>query len=120
MTGTILGAIDGPTYSEGAERLEPGERLVMYTDGVPEAREASNKPGSSWGTAGASGTWGATVAGRVRGPMFGEAAFAALLREVSGRPVDAMCNEVVARLDAFQGGDRADDVTVMILGRNGA
>jgi hypothetical protein len=36
--GTLLG-FAGPPRSQGEEQLEPGDWLVMYTDGIPEARD---------------------------------------------------------------------------------
>ena len=36
--GTVLGALDDPIVCEEAVRLGPGDALVLYTDGVTEAR----------------------------------------------------------------------------------
>ena len=35
--GIVLGGMDGMTYREYEVRLEPGTKLFLYTDGVPEA-----------------------------------------------------------------------------------
>jgi len=35
--GPVLGPIHDATYTEGQVRLEPGDTLVMYTDGLVEA-----------------------------------------------------------------------------------
>ena len=35
--GFVLGGMDGMTYREYEVRLEPGTKLFLYTDGVPEA-----------------------------------------------------------------------------------
>jgi sigma-B regulation protein RsbU (phosphoserine phosphatase) len=36
--GLLLGVFDDPRLTEGSVRLVPGDRLVLYTDGVTEAR----------------------------------------------------------------------------------
>ncbi|HWX88424.1 MAG TPA: GAF domain-containing SpoIIE family protein phosphatase, partial [Solirubrobacteraceae bacterium] len=35
--GTLLGMLDAPEFSETGAELQPGETLLLYTDGVPEA-----------------------------------------------------------------------------------
>jgi serine phosphatase RsbU (regulator of sigma subunit) len=35
--GTLLGVLDAPQFSETGAELRPGETLLLYTDGVPEA-----------------------------------------------------------------------------------
>jgi serine phosphatase RsbU (regulator of sigma subunit) len=37
-TGPVLGALPGATYDHGRLRLEPGDTLVLYTDGLVERR----------------------------------------------------------------------------------
>ena len=39
--GFVLGGMDGLTFSEYEVRLEPGSKIFVYTDGVPEATNAS-------------------------------------------------------------------------------
>jgi serine phosphatase RsbU (regulator of sigma subunit) len=38
--GTLLGVLDSPEFSETGAELRPGETLLLYTDGVPEAGRA--------------------------------------------------------------------------------
>ncbi len=40
--GLVLGAMDGMNYREYTLPLEPGSKLFIYTDGVPEATAAGN------------------------------------------------------------------------------
>ena len=41
--GLVLGAMDGVKYTEYSIRLEPGDKLFLYSDGVPEATDSDNK-----------------------------------------------------------------------------
>jgi sigma-B regulation protein RsbU (phosphoserine phosphatase) len=36
-TGMALGVVENATYEEGSVQLDPGDVLVLYTDGVPDA-----------------------------------------------------------------------------------
>ena len=44
--GVVLGLSAGLEYSQRSETLKPGETLVMYSDGVPDAK---NAPGEEFG-----------------------------------------------------------------------
>lgn len=91
-TGPVLGVLDEATYAEHEERLAPGESLVLYTDGVTEARSPS-------------------------GEFFGEARWESLLRAGAALDPRALCAAAVERLDAFQGEERYDDLTLLVLRR---
>jgi sigma-B regulation protein RsbU (phosphoserine phosphatase) len=39
----MLGSFDGLQYKDGSLQMEPGDTLVMYTDGVTEAMNASHE-----------------------------------------------------------------------------
>ncbi|MFG2666181.1 SpoIIE family protein phosphatase [Streptomyces sp. NPDC048387] len=41
IDGLLLGALPDVTYAEQEERLEPGDALLMFTDGLVERRDAS-------------------------------------------------------------------------------
>ncbi len=41
--GFVLGGMDGMVYREYELQLEPGSKLFLYTDGVPEANDADNR-----------------------------------------------------------------------------
>jgi serine phosphatase RsbU (regulator of sigma subunit) len=45
--GTLLGALPGPEPRETTVTLEPGDVLVLYTDGVTEARGAAGQLGEA-------------------------------------------------------------------------
>jgi sigma-B regulation protein RsbU (phosphoserine phosphatase) len=40
--GFVIGGMDGVKYTEYELQLEPGAKLFLYTDGVPEATDAAN------------------------------------------------------------------------------
>ncbi|MGE3277913.1 MAG: PP2C family protein-serine/threonine phosphatase [Vicinamibacterales bacterium] len=42
--GIALGMFEGSTYEAGHARLEPGDALVMYTDGITEVEDPSGVP----------------------------------------------------------------------------
>jgi phosphoserine phosphatase RsbU/P len=39
--GLMLAAFDFAAYSDAVRRLEPGDRLLLYTDGIVEASKVS-------------------------------------------------------------------------------
>ncbi len=41
--GFVIGGMDGTKYREYEMMLEPGSKLFLYTDGVPEATDAENQ-----------------------------------------------------------------------------
>ena len=89
----MVGAIPDLTWDEAEEQLGEGDEVVMFTDGVPDARRAG-------------------------GPMFGEARLVELLGELVGAPVTEVCTRIIARLDEHATRDWPDDVTLLVLRRN--
>jgi serine phosphatase RsbU (regulator of sigma subunit) len=88
--GTILGVFADPELTEVEVRIGPGETVLLYTDGVTEARAAG-------------------------GALYGADRLAATLAACAGRPVDAIADGVVAEVLAFQGGNPRDDVAALVL-----
>ena len=43
-TGVALGMFDRSAYSSVETRIEPGERLILYSDGITEAEDPSGQP----------------------------------------------------------------------------
>ena len=87
--GTVIGMIDVPRHADTATVLGPGEILVLYTDGVTEAR------------------W--------QGEFFEEARLrAAIDRAAEGSAQDIADAVVAAALD-FQHGIARDDIAVVVL-----
>ena len=88
--GAPLGMFADSNYREGSIRLQPGDLLVAYTDGVTEAQ---NSAGEEWGVEG--------------------------LREAAGncyaRCADDIIEAVFASLDDFSRGRQADDATVVVM-----
>ncbi|MFJ9799966.1 SpoIIE family protein phosphatase [Streptomyces sp. NPDC101145] len=83
-TGVPLG-VGGVPFDTTTAALEPGDRLVLYTDGLIEVR-------------------GQSIDARLEQLL-------ALLRETGGRSLDAMCDEV---LDAMREPDVHDDVALLV------
>jgi sigma-B regulation protein RsbU (phosphoserine phosphatase) len=57
--GLMLAAFDFAAYTTAAQKLQPGDRLLLYTDGIVEAASAG-------------------------GEFFGQESLSALLRQTSG------------------------------------
>jgi serine phosphatase RsbU (regulator of sigma subunit) len=90
--GMPLGLMPGMTYEEGSRIVAPGENLLLYSDGVTEARNS-------------------------RGEMFGSERLGLWLR---GRDADAhLLGDLMAELTAFvrSAEDLGDDVTLVALRR---
>jgi phosphoserine phosphatase RsbU/P len=92
--GLMLGAFDFATYSTATHRLEPGDRLLLYTDGIVEAASAS-------------------------GEFFGQEALSALLRQTAGfSPADA-ADRIISAAQRWAA-SQDDDLTVLMCDYVGA
>ena len=91
--GIALAMFEQSTYQSGHTRLDPGDALVMYSDGITEA-EAPN------------------------GQMFEEVGLEAAVRAVPGVSAAVLGRAVFAAVDHYRQGERlADDLTVLVLSR---
>ena len=92
-TDPMAGAIDGITYHEGTLKLEKGDALVMFTDGVTEAMSTANEE-------------------------FGEQRLEDTLEDVAMHNCQQMVDAIKADVAAFAGeAEQSDDITVLALKR---
>ena len=93
--GFVIGGLDGAKYREYEVRLEPGAKLFLYTDGVPEATNAENE-------------------------LFGtDRMLEALNQDPAAPPKTAMQN-VRSAVDAFvKDAEQFDDLTMLCLAYKG-
>jgi phosphoserine phosphatase RsbU/P len=94
VTGPVLGILNVGRYAEQEERLGRGEALLLYTDGITEAKSPL-------------------------GEFFGDERLRGLLAEHGRAPVAALCTRVAAAIEEFQGGIRHDDATLLAVRRSG-
>jgi serine phosphatase RsbU (regulator of sigma subunit) len=87
--GSFLGMAETAEISESATLLRPGDMVVLYTDGVTEARHT--------------------------GSFFGEARLAEVASASAGRPAQAVADAIVAAALAFQHGPARDDIAVVVV-----
>lgn len=94
--GAVLGPIGDATYERGFVRMEPGDVVVLYTDGMIEA-SASEEPGDEEAE-------------------YGIDRLVALARSLAGRPAREMVETMLADVELFCG-DAApqDDRTVVVV-----
>ena len=93
--GIALGFDKGPVFERTIKEerliLQPGDRIVLYTDGVVEAMDAANKE-------------------------FGDKRFFSLIRELATRDSNQMLNLVMKTLDEHKGdAPQSDDITIVTL-----
>jgi len=91
-TGTVVGLLGDAGFAQGSTRLERGELLVLYTDGVTEARSCE-------------------------GRLYGSEPLRRLLSAYADAPPSFLCDLIVREVNGFQGGERADDLTLLMLRR---
>ena len=88
--GPVLGVFDGRTYELGSAQLAPGDRVILFTDGVTEACNPA-------------------------GEEFGEARLLRLLREHRALSADALQAKILSAAAEFSGGPWQDDATLVVL-----
>ncbi|HEX7421800.1 MAG TPA: GAF domain-containing SpoIIE family protein phosphatase, partial [Thermoanaerobaculia bacterium] len=90
----LLGVLTSATYSNRKLQLEPGDSLVLFTDGVTEAQNAS-------------------------GSDLGAAALVRAVRETFGKNADAVAHAIGEAVQEHAGETEAldDDVTVVVISR---
>jgi len=86
-----LGFFKGIKFEAVQERLEPGDHVLIFSDGVTEAQDAHHE-------------------------LFGEGRLQSLLESCGGLPTQVVCDNVVAAIREFVGGaPQADDLTLLVL-----
>ena len=94
--GAVLGPILDATYERGFVRLEPGDMVVMYTDGLIEAT-AAEEPGDP-------------------DQEYGVDRLVALARTLAGRPARDVAQAMLADVEAFCADQPPqDDRTVLVV-----
>ncbi|MGC8794414.1 MAG: PP2C family protein-serine/threonine phosphatase [Bryobacteraceae bacterium] len=89
--GPLLGVLKNPDYRQGCIRLRPGDLLVIYSDGVVEAQDAS-------------------------GADFGQERLRAAVLENVERPCSEIRDEILRRVQEFIGRNEAqDDLTLAVV-----
>lgn len=89
VTGVVLGLLDAAGYTETVVDLEPGETLVLYTDGVVEA------PG--------------------RRDRFGDARLHDVLAAVGPADASAVVESIAVALSAHLGDRAHDDIAILAI-----
>ncbi len=94
--GTLLGAFPAARYERDTLRLQPGDTLVLYSDGISEAENAA-------------------------GNEFGEDGVRAAIEAVLSRPPHEILSALFDGVRAFAGDDATnDDLTALVLRFSGA
>jgi sigma-B regulation protein RsbU (phosphoserine phosphatase) len=89
--GPAIGAMEGMVYKEERDRLEPGDLLFLYTDGVTEAMDVDHH-------------------------LFSDDRLQDLLASLETDDADTAVDQTVSAVRAFEGeAEQADDITVLGL-----
>lgn len=91
--GTVLGIFANYEYACGIAQLHPGDRVLLFTDGVTEASDAE-------------------------GEEFGEARLLQVLREQAALSPQKLQDKILSTVADFSGGHWVDDATLLILSVN--
>ena len=89
--GFVLAGMEGIRYRVGELTLHPGDRLFLYTDGVPEATNTENK-------------------------LYGEERLLAFMNQNCAADATALLPALKANIDEFVGeAPQFDDITMLVL-----
>jgi PAS domain S-box-containing protein len=89
--GMLLGIAVDPAMTRSRDVLRPGDHLVLYTDGLLEARDGEER-------------------------FFGDAALKPALAACTGLTADAIAGRLLAEVERFSGGEVTDDLALLVLG----
>ena len=93
--GLVIGGMEGVVYKDYQIKLEPGDKLFLYTDGVPEATNKDLK-------------------------MFGMDRMLDVLNDNRSASSTEILVKMKEALDGFaNGADQFDDITMLCIGYNG-
>ena len=89
----VLGAIEGLSFQQESLQLNPGDTLIMYTDGVTEAENIDHA-------------------------QFGESRTEATLAELKGASSKQIVDTLNAKVKEFvDGAPQSDDITQLVIRR---
>lgn len=89
----ILAGMSATRYQKHEWRMEPGDEIFVYTDGVTEAADTDNR-------------------------LYGEERLESILSAARGTP-EGLCRTVRADLEKFtKGAEQSDDITMLCVKRN--
>jgi sigma-B regulation protein RsbU (phosphoserine phosphatase) len=88
--GAVLGVFDSRNYELGSAQLAPGDRVILFTDGVTEACSPA-------------------------GEEFGEARLLRLLQDHRNLSADELQAKILSAAAEFSGGRWQDDATLVVL-----
>jgi serine phosphatase RsbU (regulator of sigma subunit) len=92
--GPVLGVVPDADYEEGVLALSPGDRLVLFTDGITEAARAADPGG---------------------GEELGDERVVTAVRELGPRPAHEAAPALIDVARRFAGGSLTDDATVVVV-----
>ncbi len=92
-TGPLLGILEVDGYAVREEKLEVGDRLALFTDGVTEAMDSE-------------------------GEFLGTEGLIPLLEKHAREPVNKLCELILQEVVEFQNHNQQDDATFLLLQRN--
>ena len=93
--GFVIGGLEGVVYHEYELQMKPGDKLFLYTDGVPEATDAQNQ-------------------------MFGTGRMLEALNREKDADSEKILENVREDLDKFvSGAEQFDDLTMLCIEYNG-
>ncbi|MRR33973.1 HAMP domain-containing protein [bacterium] len=91
VNGLALGVMEGAPYRRESLRLEAGDTLVLYTDGVTEAMDPADE-------------------------LFGDQRLHRAAEELAGKPLTEISVGLLERVTAFAAGAaQSDDITIMAV-----
>ncbi len=94
--GPVVGAVEGMVYAEGRDTMEPGDLLLLYTDGVTEAMDIEDR-------------------------LFSEDRLEQLLTSMDTADTDNVVDNTMVAVKAFAGeAEQADDITILALAFHGS
>lgn len=88
--GPVLGLLPGARYSAGIVNINPGDKLIVYSDGIVEASDRHEE-------------------------QFGEARIAEIISHCHDVEPEALCDEIVTQVTAFAGGNAPQDDRTLIV-----